>query len=91
MDSSFLGPMYKHIFFDLDHTLWDYESNSKEALFEIFIELQLNNILGCAFEDFLKTYHRINQQYWDEYIVLMGGYITIRLLPTDSMKCSLLN
>ena len=59
--------MYKHIFFDLDHTLWDFESNSKEALFEIFIELQLSSTLGCAFDDFLKTYHRINQQYWDDY------------------------
>ena len=27
---------YKHLFFDLDHTLWDFETNSKSALSLIF-------------------------------------------------------
>lgn len=59
--------MYKHIFFDLDHTLWDFESNSREALFEIFQELGLEEMLGCDFNKFIDTYHRINHQYWDDY------------------------
>ena len=27
---------YKHIFFDLDNTLWDFESNSRDTLLELF-------------------------------------------------------
>ncbi|NJO01663.1 MAG: hypothetical protein HC880_08200 [Bacteroidia bacterium] len=36
--------MYKHIFFDLDHTLWDFESNSKSALTEIFHGFRLSTL-----------------------------------------------
>ena len=27
---------YRHIFFDLDHTLWDFDRNSRETLEELF-------------------------------------------------------
>jgi len=64
---SFYSPMYKHIFFDLDHTLWDFEQNSKEALAEIFIEFKLHQLLHCSFEEFLEIYHQINHHYWDLY------------------------
>ena len=30
-----------HVYFDLDHTLWDFESNSREALSEIFEKFEL--------------------------------------------------
>lgn len=59
--------MFKHIFFDLDHTLWDFEQNSKEALQEIFSEFALHATLACSFEEFIKIYHAINHQYWDNY------------------------
>lgn len=58
---------YSHIFFDLDHTLWDFDQNSKEALSEIFDELKLQVILGCTIESFLEVYHHINLGYWDAY------------------------
>ena len=32
---------YETIFFDLDHTLWDFETNSKEALTELADKHQL--------------------------------------------------
>jgi len=64
---SFYIVMYKHVFFDLDHTLWDFEQNSKDALKEIFVDLALHEILHCNFEDFLIVYHTINFNYWEAY------------------------
>ncbi len=56
----------KHIFFDLDHTIWDFESNSRAALQELFIafEAQLN---GVNYESFINLYEGINAAYWDRY------------------------
>ena len=59
--------MIKHIFFDLDHTLWDFEKNSAEALHEIFIDEQLEQLFGKNFDEFHKVYHSINHQYWEDY------------------------
>lgn len=53
----------KHVFFDLDHTLWDFEKNSGLAFQKVFtsynIPLDLN--------DFLKVYKPINARYWKLY------------------------
>ena len=32
---------YKHLFFDLDHTLWDFDANAKETLIDIYALFQL--------------------------------------------------
>ena len=56
----------KHIFFDLDHTLWDFEKNSQEALFEIYTELNLDKYTP-SFDRFIKKYREINQRYWNLY------------------------
>nr|WP_321224993.1 YjjG family noncanonical pyrimidine nucleotidase [uncultured Psychroserpens sp.] len=53
----------KHIFFDLDHTLWDFDKNSAltfEKIFEVH-KLQLRA------SDFLKAYEPINLNYWKLY------------------------
>ena len=59
--------MLKHLFFDLDHTLWDFEKNSAEALQEIFIIEKLEELCGKKFDEFHKVYHAINHRYWDDY------------------------
>jgi putative hydrolase of the HAD superfamily len=59
--------MIKHIFFDLDHTLWDFDKNSKEALSEIYIDFNLKTHLNCSFDKFHDIYHNINFQYWESY------------------------
>ena len=33
---------YTHLFFDLDHTLWDFRGNSRETLREIFVAERLD-------------------------------------------------
>lgn len=56
-----------HIFFDLDHTLWDFETNSKEAIFEIFNTFKLSEYTRAVPEDFLNVYIPINDHYWERY------------------------
>ncbi len=57
----------KHIFFDLDDTLWDYESNSAKVLRELFNEQQLESKLKVDFESFLPVYRKVNKEMWLQY------------------------
>ncbi len=52
-----------HIFFDLDHTLWDFDRNSGLSFKQIFQEQDISLNL----EDFLKVYEPINLKYWKMY------------------------
>lgn len=56
----------KHIFFDLDHTIWDFEMNSQEALVEIF-EVHKLILDGIDYHEFYPKYKVLNEQYWDLY------------------------
>jgi len=58
---------YKCIFFDLDHTLWDYETNSREALSELYAEFDLMNKGIDDQEKFLQTFYSVNNELWDQY------------------------
>jgi len=53
----------EHVFFDLDHTLWDFDRNSGLTFEKIF---RLNNI-DVKLEDFLEVYEPINLNYWKLY------------------------
>ena len=59
--------MFKHvvtdIFFDLDHTLWDFEKNSSLTFKKILEE----NSVGVVLEDFLKVYVPTNLAFWKLY------------------------
>ncbi|RKR14023.1 putative hydrolase of the HAD superfamily [Maribacter vaceletii] len=48
------------VFFDLDHTLWDFEKNSAIT----FNKILLDNKVDIKLEDFLKVYIPINLEYW---------------------------
>jgi putative hydrolase of the HAD superfamily len=50
----------KHIFFDLDHTLWDFETNSSKT----FSFILKKNELDINFNDFIEVYKPINHKYW---------------------------
>ena len=58
---------YKHLFFDLDHTLWDFETNSKETLQDLFARHNLYETVTSDFEDFYQTYSYHNKRLWDRY------------------------
>ncbi len=51
------------VFFDLDHTLWDFEKNSALA-FETVFEMQ---DLTVDMRVFLRFYVPINKEYWERY------------------------
>ncbi len=51
------------IYFDLDHTLWDFEKNSALAFEKVLKE---NNI-EVNLEDFLEHYVPLNFKYWELY------------------------
>ncbi|PTM09816.1 MAG: noncanonical pyrimidine nucleotidase, YjjG family [Bacteroidetes bacterium] len=52
-----------HVFFDLDHTLWDFDKNSGLTFQKIF---ELNGI-DINLKDFLEVYEPINLNYWKLY------------------------
>lgn len=56
----------KHLFFDLDRTLWDFEKNSKKALQILFKDLKLEDKIE-HFNHFHHTYRRINAELWKLY------------------------
>jgi YjjG family noncanonical pyrimidine nucleotidase len=60
-------PAYKCIFFDLDHTLWDYETNSKETLQELYVSHDLNAKGVHDFESFLHQFRVVNTALWELY------------------------
>ena len=51
------------VFFDLDHTLWDFEKNSALTFKKIFKKLNFQLNLN----DFLSVYNEINHRYWKLY------------------------
>ncbi len=53
----------EHVFFDLDHTLWDFDRNSALAFETIFKLHQLEIIV----EEFLEHYVPVNLRYWERY------------------------
>ena len=55
----------QHLFFDLDHTLWDYEANSTETLNELWDAYKLQN-WAISLPEFLATFTRINEGMWDD-------------------------
>jgi putative hydrolase of the HAD superfamily len=60
---------YKHIFFDLDRTLWDFDSSSEMAFSEIFDKY---NLFGKGIESvktFQKAYNIHNEELWELYRV----------------------
>ena len=58
---------YKHLFFDWDHTLWDFEKNSEMSLRSLFLDLELQALGMPSFELFFAKYIAINDLKWDLY------------------------
>lgn len=58
---------YKHIFFDLDHTLWDADKNVRESLSELLIKHQIGNADVEFNEAFINYFLHVNEQLWEQY------------------------
>jgi len=58
---------YKHLFFDLDHTLWDFETNAKETLLELHVRHALHERGIDDFDVFFSRYSFHNDRLWSRY------------------------
>ncbi len=58
---------YKHIFFDLDHTLWDFDANARETLQQLHLDLKLSERGVHDFDLFHTNYLGHNEKLWERY------------------------
>jgi putative hydrolase of the HAD superfamily len=58
---------YKHIFFDLDHTLWDFDANARETLQQLHVDLKLSERGVHDFDLFHTNYLGHNEKLWERY------------------------
>ncbi|WP_379088071.1 YjjG family noncanonical pyrimidine nucleotidase [Pedobacter sp. UC225_65] len=59
--------MTKHIFFDLDHTIWDFDRNAQETLLELYEVYQLKTLGLHSAQDFIDRYTENNHRLWAQY------------------------
>ena len=79
---------YEHLFFDLDHTLWDFEANSRQTLEELFTTLELRQRGVDDFHRFHQCYLVHNDKLWERY---RNGYIKVDELRWKRMWLTLLD
>jgi len=79
---------YKDLFFDLDHTLWDFETNSKETIQELYTTHRLADLGIVDFDRFYSTYSAHNHRLWDRYT---KGFIKQEELRWKRVYLSLLD
>lgn len=58
---------YQHIFFDLDHTIWDFDKNAEETLHELYHVYKLQDLGLNSADVFIETYTENNHQLWADY------------------------
>ena len=62
-----MSQLIKHLFFDLDHTIWDFDRNAQETLSELYEAYHLKNLgLGSATK-FIERYTENNHNLWQKY------------------------
>jgi putative hydrolase of the HAD superfamily len=79
---------YKHLFFDLDHTLWDFDANARATLQQLHLDLNLVSKGVHDFEVFYKNYIEHNDKLWARY---RKGYIKQEELRIKRMWLTLLD
>ena len=79
---------YKHLFFDLDHTLWDFETNAKEVMNEVYHLDALSSRGVDDFDNFFNRYSYHNERLWKRYT---RGFIKQEELRWKRMWLALLD
>lgn len=79
---------YTHIFFDLDHTLWDFDANARVTLQQLHQDLKLVERGVQDFDLFYKNYMRHNEKLWERY---RKGFIRQEELRLKRMWLTLLD
>ena len=76
----------QHVFFDLDRTLWDFETNSYNTLIELFESFSLHKRGVPSVDDFIKRYKKNNEKLWSLYRI---GKIEKKDLRNSRFKVTL--
>jgi putative hydrolase of the HAD superfamily len=58
---------YKHIFFDLDRTLWDFDAAAEVAFERIYEQYHLQDLGIPSAHEFHEVYHPLNERLWELY------------------------
>jgi len=77
---------YKHIFFDLDDTLWDYDKNSQETLEELYQNYRLYDSGDFTVEKFITQFKVRNTELWEKY---SNGTVDVEILRKDRFTATL--
>ncbi len=84
---------YKHLFFDLDRTLWDFDKNTEKTLKELFRDFNLRNTFG-DFLFFKARYEYHNKKLWAAYyqdrikkdeLIYRRFYLTLKEAGLDNI------
>ncbi len=79
--------MLKNIFFDLDHTIWDFETNATQSIIDLHLQLNLEAKGVAPVQLFLEKYMYHNTIMWNKY---HNGLITADDLKWKRMAATLL-
>ncbi len=58
---------YRHLLFDLDHTLWDFDKNATETLHELYLTHRLVDLGDFSAQHFCDTFVTVNRSLWKQY------------------------
>jgi putative hydrolase of the HAD superfamily len=75
--------MIKHIFFDLDHTIWDFDRNAEETLHELYEIYKLRELGLLSAAEFITKYTENNHSLWAQYHL---GLISKDLLRAERFR-----
>ena len=79
---------FSYLFFDLDHTLWDYETNARKVLLDLYLHFELEKEIKHGPERFLEIYFKTNDGLWHDY---NQGRITKEDIRNDRFRLVLQN
>lgn len=78
---------YRHIFIDLDHTLYDFERSTRITFFELYEKFNLKKNGVDDFDEFMKVYKKTNIELWSLY---REGKIKKKFLNVERFHSTLL-
>jgi putative hydrolase of the HAD superfamily len=80
-------PVYKHLFFDLDHTIWDFDTNARATLTDLYAQ-GLEEKTKAPFNEFYERYIFHNAHLWARY---EKGFIGVEELKWKRMWRTMLD
>ena len=79
---------YRHIFFDLDRTLYDFDKSTRQTFGELYEKFNLEKNGVDDFDDFIDLYHKNNLELWAQY---RAGKIKKKFLNVERFHVTLLH